>query len=100
MGTRSGGNGGGSDGSTMARKIAENRLCFTPGPAVGSFQMRPIFSLAQQLETLESRTLLTVTLSGGVLTITGGAGNDVLAMSQVKSTVFVSSNGHKAPVVL
>ena len=58
--------------------------------------MRPIFSLAQQLEHLESRTLLTVTLSGGVLTITGGAGNDVLAMSQVKSTVFVSSNGHKA----
>jgi Ca2+-binding RTX toxin-like protein len=58
--------------------------------------MRPIFTLAQQLEHLESRTLLTVTLSGGVLTITGGAGDDVLAMSQVKSTVFVSSNGHKA----
>jgi Ca2+-binding RTX toxin-like protein len=47
----------------------------------------------EQIEALESRTLLTAIIINGILTITGTKNADVYVLSQDKSNVYVSENG-------
>src|SRR5687767_14221449 len=45
------------------------------------------------LETLEQRRLMSTTLVNGILTVTGGAGNDRLEADMYNGEVYVFENG-------
>src|SRR5436305_9968636 len=55
--------------------------------------MKRRFHLEQGIEALEERRLLSAAIVGGVLKVTGSAGNDVISLKKTTAGIVLTVNG-------